>query len=190
MRGHLCDWNGIKLIAFKLITWAPLICPLFRLLIFIIIDKQLKGGLADYLKTYYWGPSSSIYSSPLTVEFDQHYLCAGWMLKRNPFSPLEQIKKLQLNETLFNEVHLSMAAEIAIRSLAKQSQSQKNSFVFFSSSIDNIIALISALQCNRFRRFQNNLGINKWWMEMTNGWWHHQWCCDDAGDHQDGEDYD
>ena len=21
MRGHLCDWNGIKLIAFKLITW-------------------------------------------------------------------------------------------------------------------------------------------------------------------------
>ena len=77
------------------------------------------------------------------------------MLKRNPFSPLEQIKKLQLNETLFNEVHLSMAVKIAILSLAKQSESQKDSFVFFSFSIDNIIALISALQCNRFHRFQN-----------------------------------
>ena len=73
---------------------------------------------------------------------------------------------LKLNETLFNEVHLSMAVKIAIRSLAKQSQGQKNSFVFFSFSIDNIIALISALRCNRF---QNILGINKWRMEMTNG---------------------
>ena len=53
MRGHLFDWKGIKLIAFKLITWARLIRPLFRLLIFIIIDKQLIGGLPDYLKTYY-----------------------------------------------------------------------------------------------------------------------------------------
>ena len=28
MRGHLCDWNGIKLIAFKLIAWFAHFSPL------------------------------------------------------------------------------------------------------------------------------------------------------------------
>ena len=90
MRGHLCDWNGIKLIAFKLITWAPLICPLFRLLIFIIIDKQLKGGLADYLKTYNWGPSSSIYSYPLLL---LHYL---WWTIESRWSILLQLNLISI----------------------------------------------------------------------------------------------
>ena len=108
------------------------------------------------------------------------------MMKRNSFSPFEQIKMLQLNETVFNEVHLSMAVKIAILSLAKQSESQKNSFVFFSSSIDNIIALISALQCNRFRRFQNKFGHqqvadgNDLWVMASSAvmwwcWWPSRW---------------
>ena len=90
MRGHLCDWNGIKLIAFKLITWVRLFRPLFRLLIFIIIDKQLIGGLADYLKTYYWGPSSSIYSSPL---LSLHYL---WWTIESRWSFLLQLNLISI----------------------------------------------------------------------------------------------